>query len=475
MRTIFFSVATAMLLVFNSTLSVASPSSQALVSEGVKILFQNDNIQNNVILAAAKFREAIYQDSSDQEANFYYATVRILSIMDNSLPYSSGAPIENMRELLDRLGVSSEGRDIFNWTATFQEDGEGDVIFPPSAPTLGEMQQFIFSALLTEIDGALINLSRINSKFNIVTHMPPSDPDSAELEIDYGDVLAYKATLYVMRSIFVILSSYDLNTSIEPLQDQLRKDTFSIQNLLKEYSNFLKFVPEGPSKIAMAKSDIINAIDTYIEASTFIRAEGDAQENDLLSLQPIDFSEEEAFKTELDKIKTSLNTNIPVVLREASTPINFGQFFNHPLTIRNYLPQFGSDNRILCWTYPDPTFSGIFPTMTQSSLSNCDDVILNTDLSLDIYSLDIFGSLFDIKLTYYINPFDSTNHYWKLEYYYESYDNTDHISSSLNEDLSIIIHVIEIADLFYKVKLSYYRNSNDPLGLYWKLESIETI
>ena len=113
--------------------------------------------------------------------------------------------------------------------------------------------------------------------------------------------------------------------------------------------------------------------------------------------------------------------------------------------------------------------------MTQSSLSNCDDVILNTDLSLDIYSLDVFGSLFDIKLTYYINPFDSTNHYWKLEYYYESYDDTDHISSSLNEDLSIIIHVIEIADLFYKVKLSYYRNSNDPLGLYWKLESIETI
>jgi hypothetical protein len=77
MRTIFFSVATAMLLVLNSTLSVASPSSQALVSEGVKILFQNDNIQNNVILATAKFREAIYQDSSDQEANFYYATVRI--------------------------------------------------------------------------------------------------------------------------------------------------------------------------------------------------------------------------------------------------------------------------------------------------------------------------------------------------------------------------------------------------------------
>jgi len=475
MRTIFFSLATVTLLVFNSNLLLASSSSQALVSEGVTILFHDDNIQSNVILAAAKFREAINQDSSDQEANFYYAAVRILALMDNSLPYSSGAPIENMRELLDRLGVSSEGRDIFNWTATFQEDGEGDVILSPLAPTLGEMQQFIFSALLTEIDGALINLSRINSQFNILTHMPPSDPNSAELEIDYGDVLAYKATLYVMRSIFVILSSYDLNISVEPIQNALKKDTFSIQNLLKEYSNFLKFVPEGPSKIAMAKSDIINAIDTYIEASTFIRAEGDAQEDDLLSL--IDFSKEEAFKTEIDKIKTSLNTNTVVVLGEASTPVNFGQFFNHPLIIRNYLPQFGADNRILCWTYPDPTFSGIFPAMTQSSLSNCDDinVILNTDLSLNIYSLDVFGSLFDIKLIYYTNPFDSTNHYWKLEYYNESdYDNTYYTSSSLNEDLSITM-LIEIADLFYKVKLSYYLNSNDPLGLYWRFESIETI
>jgi hypothetical protein len=36
--------------------------------------------------------------------------------------YTSGPPIENIKELLDGFGVSAQGRDIFDWTADFQRN-----------------------------------------------------------------------------------------------------------------------------------------------------------------------------------------------------------------------------------------------------------------------------------------------------------------------------------------------------------------
>jgi len=56
----------------------ASDASQAFVTDGRALLFNNGNPTYSGILAAnEKFKAAVAEDSTDQEANFFFAVTRV--------------------------------------------------------------------------------------------------------------------------------------------------------------------------------------------------------------------------------------------------------------------------------------------------------------------------------------------------------------------------------------------------------------
>ena len=340
----------------------ASPESQ----EGRALLFNNgDPTYSGLLAANQKFEQAVTAVPGDPEANLFFAVTRVLALLDNTVPYTSGPPIENVKELLDRFGVSHEGRDIFDWSASIPEDAEGNPLLPSDTPSGQAIQDFLRSVIIPEIEGALANLSVIDRYFNLALTAAETGDDH-NIEVDYGDVLLYKSFLHTVKTWLLIISSYDINVNIYEIVNKTNSDLFNINtDLLDAYPDFLKLSTDGGTTIGDARETILAAIDSYDAASTFIREETDYQWDDLIALDPEDEAEDLEFRNSLEKIKDSLENRRPVEIGDNLTRVDFSEFFDDPISIRYYLPIFNHDPYTCEYkgvsSFPDKTFSGILP------------------------------------------------------------------------------------------------------------------
>ncbi|MCK5323894.1 MAG: hypothetical protein KAJ45_07090, partial [Desulfobulbaceae bacterium] len=77
------------------------------VVEGRGYLCDHDIVNANI-----SFKKTVSDDPADPEANFFYSVTRILALVNDV----------TFNDLLDRFDVSSEGRNLYEWTADFQRD-----------------------------------------------------------------------------------------------------------------------------------------------------------------------------------------------------------------------------------------------------------------------------------------------------------------------------------------------------------------
>lgn len=346
----------------------ASVLSQSLVSEGRALLFNGGSYSTAGLLAAHdKFVEAVDEDAADKEARLFLSITRLPALVDNGASYTVGLPIENFRECVESLGVDSAGMDVFDWSASFTQDIYGDVHLPANVPGLLAYQNFLKLVLLPEIDQAIGDLTTLTSTFT-TTLTTSETGEYYDMEVDYGDVLLYRSALYFLKTFFYIITSYDLDIqNMDEIVELINDDTFNLNDhLFDVYPQLLMLVADGAQSIELAKNSLLEAIESYSQASSFIKNETDPQDDDLFALEPDDLQPEADFLDTLMKIQTSLNEQIPVEVSE-SDEVNFSQFFEEPLHIREHLPAFVYDpytnemiSSDIC-TVMDRTFSGIFP------------------------------------------------------------------------------------------------------------------
>ncbi|MBP1711693.1 MAG: hypothetical protein H6Q49_1895, partial [Deltaproteobacteria bacterium] len=91
-----------------------------------------DLANNSLTSAHTNFQNALSLNANHEGANLFYAITSILMV--------SNSPTFNT--LLDRAGVSSTGRNVFDWTADFVRDAYGNVLLPGNTPTGVELQNF---------------------------------------------------------------------------------------------------------------------------------------------------------------------------------------------------------------------------------------------------------------------------------------------------------------------------------------------
>ena len=356
----------AMFLLGATVTAYGSPESQALVAEGRAYLFNNgEPTTSGLITAKARFAAAVEADATDQEANLFFAITRLPGLLDNTVSYTSGYPIENVKELMDRCGVSHEGRDILDWSASIPEDAEGNPLLPSDTPSGQAIQDFFRSVIIPEIDGALANLSVIAESFNLTLTASETGEDR-NIEVDYGDVLLYRSFLHTVKAWFLIICSYDIDMDIDDIVEKMNSDLFNINtDLLDAYPGLLQLLADGSITIGDAREAILAAIEGYDAASTFIREETDDQWDDLIMLDPEDEAEELEFRTNLEEIKNSLENGGPIEISEDSTSVDLREFFDDPISIRYYMPSFNYDPYTGEYkgvsSFPDKTFSGILP------------------------------------------------------------------------------------------------------------------
>ncbi|MFC1858983.1 hypothetical protein ACFL9U_13300, partial [Thermodesulfobacteriota bacterium] len=349
----------------------------ANVSQGRALLFNSGEPTTPGLLAAkAVFEAALQANPNDQEANFFLALIRLPALVDNAASYTPGIPIENVKELLDSFGVADAGRDLFNWTADFNLDSDGKIQIPPGSPTGSDVQDFIGLVILTEIEQAFNNIAAIDDTFTTLLTASETGQDH-DVEVDYGDVLLYESFLQAFKTTLLIISSYDLAFDMYNVLMKVTEGFSSVNgDLLDIYPNLLRLLEEGKNNMQGAKSVFMQAVDSYVAASEFIRSEVDDQSNDLIHLDAGEIANEAHFRTWLAEAKTSLiEERTGTYANLEGTRIDhidlnrlFGTDTIDPIEIRDILPVFDGQGHIFAGTFPDTTMGGILVDVADESL-----------------------------------------------------------------------------------------------------------
>jgi hypothetical protein len=374
-------------------------------------LGKTDLANNSLSAAHTNFQRALALDANHQEANFFYALTNILMI--------SNSP--ELNRLLDRAGVSSSGRNVFEWSADFTRDPYGKIILPANSPTGGELHAFAQDSLLPVIVGSINCLGKVGSSFltyynwafetgtgapsglntfrtnnhywepnewagyklviagaeyditsntnNVLTlgrNLAVSSGTYpykivAPVEIDYGDVLVIRGGMNLAKAGILIFLAYDFNIDIDAIISLIDAPGFDIQNhLLQAYPQLLTLLPTH--QMGEAKAGVAESLKQLSAAVDFIVSETDPQGNDLFIIHPADAANA---KAKLNEWKKALDG--PVFIEELKTQVDLTQFFDHPKSLRDYLPTF-SGTLIVRGSFRDPTMGGIFPAMSATEL-----------------------------------------------------------------------------------------------------------
>ena len=372
---------------------------------------KRDLANNSLSAAHADFQTALSLDANHQGANLFYALTSILMI--------SNSP--RLNSLLDRAGISAAGRDIFDWRADFARDAYGHIILPTDTPTGGDLQSFAHNDLLPVLVDAVNHLAKVSSTFQTYFSWPfeagqgsvfgpntfatytnywytnewvgyklvvaGSEYDIisntgdqltlgtniglstqivqysivAPVEIDYGDVLALRGGLRLAEAAILISSAYNLDVDIDALASLVDAPGFDIQTqVIQAYPLLLSLLPTH--QMAEAKTHVQESITQLTAAIDSIRAETDPQGNDLLVINAQDAAD---FSAALQQWNNALHG--PALIRSLNTQVDLSQFFDHPKSLRDYLPAF-SGTLIIRGSFPDPTFGAIFPAMSATEL-----------------------------------------------------------------------------------------------------------
>ena len=351
-------------------LMVICPISVSNAATGRELLFNHGNpTYSGLVAANQKFKDALSAEPNNQEANLFYAVTRIGTF---TLEEGSGSGLETLRDVFQAFGMTRNSNEFFEDGSPYDTPSK----LPGNSPSGEEIRQFLVGPCVTLLNGALDNLKEIDSSFQ--TTLTADETGGEAVEIDYGDILMYKAMLNASKCLLLIMSSYNINVDINEVANKINNDPFSINaDLLNTYPNLLKLVNGGGETLLSAEAALLAAINRYLYASTFIRTiETDDQLNDLIAFDPDDLQDEELFRQNLNELKASLNENKTADLTDnvEHLLLNLNFFFGYesdPYDLRDFLPLFNQCSNPIAGTVghglgDDATLGGILPGYLQA-------------------------------------------------------------------------------------------------------------
>ncbi len=236
--------------------------------------------------------------------------------------------------------------------------------------TTGGIKNFLKEHILPQIDRALNNVATVGEDFNQILTTEDYFIDE-DIEIDYGDIAMAKSCLYAVKAAIEILSAYNIDVDLydvfcrlewEDFYDTvygLEEKEFKVNEILDMYPEFLKLLSDYQSPLADAKENFSKTIDAFLEGFEFIETETDDQGNDLLTLDEL----EDAQPT-FEGLKNALIEPYIVPIGDDSYKMDLSKFFDG-INVRDFLPRFTMDNKIIRGTFPDPTVGGVLPEFTE--------------------------------------------------------------------------------------------------------------
>lgn len=305
------------------------------------------------ILANQSFSNALSLSPTNSRLQFYEGATGLLALFQE--PAGSN--------FLNRLGISTSGRDLFNWQADGPTNANGHLIIPHTTPPLNadEFTAQLYTNILPALLSAEGNLIQITNT-NFTLCLTSNETHGSSVTVDWGDVQMLQAMGQALELFIYETHSWNLNVQLLTASNILRNDG-GIEGLLTNYPSLL--TTTSTADLPAAKTAFTSAITNYFTASEFIRSRP-TNEVRLFNLDPNKAQEEFQFRETLSNLLASLNGPVPLTVANNYT-VSAQALFGGNFDLRNYLPSFDS-NDFLWDSFPDPTFGGIISGLTEQEI-----------------------------------------------------------------------------------------------------------
>jgi len=260
---------------------------------------------------------------------------------------------------------------------------------PPSITAHQALLSNVVAPTLRDALDALLQITDAGFVFTVTPAMQGELPINADpLELDYTEVLAIQA------GIEVALASIDIVTAYTLVPNPASVSGFV--TAMTPGSTFLTLKSGGAAALSDALTRLVSAADILLDGLDALEAEADGQDDDIIKYDPtgsgdgLTATDITDARNTITDVKDALSTPTSVTLNEGDLDeftfqLDAREFFVDPVQdFKALLPPYevGSameesetvvlfrwtDLNVSDWTFPDVTFSGMLPGMTQQNL-----------------------------------------------------------------------------------------------------------
>jgi hypothetical protein len=339
------------------------------------------------------YADAVAADPTNATANFGAAFSHILNTMSdtairNTINRWDNVPL-NSRSSMLKFGIPTGTNEMVLPTQTL---GKNLVKIIQTAtsdpPTITEMQNLMRDRVLPRINYALARLAVVekNPAFELrISGKMQGNVNKKDVYLDLTEVYVMDAMLYGMKSVveqFLVfrfdLPNYTTKAAVAALQ--------------QNSTSFFVLASDGAVRAQSVKASLLGAVGKLRSGVTFLKNETDDQDNDIIKRgnDGLSVSDIDTMLVYLNKIESALTGTFTIEVKDADSDNNDYTISVSLNTFYNNLPQ----NPKAAWfpaytvdstangdlqfrfqaqdyasfTFPDPTFSGLFPGMSNETL-----------------------------------------------------------------------------------------------------------
>jgi hypothetical protein len=373
--------------------TAAEKSTQAYTEMENLFSSSGDITNKNFSNVEKLYAEAVAADPTNPTANFGAAFSHLLVTMSdtairNTLNRWEGTA-KNTPSAMLKFGIPTGAGDMTVPTRVLGTNLMKIIQTAKSdPPTITEMQNLMRDRILPRINYAIARLAVVeqNPSFELrISGKMQGSPGRADVYLDMTEVYVMEAMLYGIKSSveqFLVfkfeLASYSTKAAVAALQ--------------QNSTTFFVLAPDGAARAQSVKGSLVSAVTKLRSAVTFLKNETDEQNNDIIKRgtggMPLDAID--TMIVYLNKVETALTGTFTIDVKDADSDgndytisVSLNNFYNNlPQNPKSaWLPAYTLDTTahgdiLFRWVgqeyatfnFPDPTFSGLFPGMTNDKL-----------------------------------------------------------------------------------------------------------
>ena len=226
--------------------------------------------------AAADVLSADTVSNAADTARFFHAVSRVVALGFDTLSDGDASDRQRLGDLLDLFGYAAD--DSRANLATLKPPAR----LPDSAPRGRELQSFASEVVAGELSAAIAGLDRVSAQFLAHVEFPRMRDTLAQgMEVDYSDVLVFRALFKFAQSLVKLQQAYDLDVDFG---DVAGVDGITIESVLEQVPGFLSLKPTSAADRAAARDYFIAALadlETALQVMRIEAAAGDDQTDEL--------------------------------------------------------------------------------------------------------------------------------------------------------------------------------------------------